>query len=319
MPNTLLADSISLELEAQDPLPQNIILYQPYEVEQILLPDNANCLAVQAFLKMCDLKFKVEPRTNAEYMSPSGRVPFIKCGAFLISEFDNIVSFIGHKGISLSDHLSPASKADMRAYMSLVNNVFVNAELYICWVDETTLNEVTKGRHGSAYPWPLNHFLNWQKRKEVIKKLNILGWYNKTIEDVCNEVKNCCTALSVRLEGSDYFSGEKPTEIDALVCGHIYALSSIKVSLPTNVQEIVATVQEFPNLLEHASRSAQNYLNFTAIQTPNELDALVFGHIFTIITTPLPGNHLASIIQSYPQLVHLLKRIETRYFQRSED
>ncbi|XP_017797776.1 PREDICTED: metaxin-2 [Habropoda laboriosa] len=257
MPNTLLADSISLELEAQDPLPQNIILYQPYEVEQILLPDNANCLAVQAFLKMCDLKFKVEPRTNAEYMSPSGRVPFIKCGAFLISEFDNIVSFIGHKGISLSDHLSPASKADMRAYMSLVNNVFVNAELYICWVDETTLNEVTKGRHGSAYPWPLNHFLNWQKRKEVIKKLNILGWYNKTIEDVCNEVKNCCTALSVRLEGSDYFSGEK---------------------------------------------------------TPNELDALVFGHIFTIITTPLPGNHLASIIQSYPQLVHLLKRIETSIF-----
>lgn len=194
---------------AQEPWPQEIILYQPYEVEQILLPDNANCLAVQAFLKMCGIDFQIEPRSNAEYMSPSGRVPFIKCGAFLIPEFDNIVSFIGNKGTSLSDHLTANCKADMRAYMSLVNNVFVNAELYICWVDELTLNEVTKVRHGSVYPWPLNHFLNWQKRKEVIKKLNVLGWYNKTIEEVCEEVKNCCTALSERLEGSDYFSGDK--------------------------------------------------------------------------------------------------------------
>lgn len=262
MPNTLLEDSITLELGAQEPWPQEILLYQPYEVEQILLPDSANCLAVQTFFKMCGIKFEPKFRKNAEYMSPSGRVPFIKCGELVISEFDNIVSFIGNKGISLSEHLSSNCKADMRAYISLVNNVFVNAELYICWVDELTLNEVTKPRHGSIYPWPLNHFLNWQKRKEVIKKLNILKWYNKTIEEVCNEVKNCCTALSDTLNGNEYFSGDK---------------------------------------------------------TPNELDALVFGHIFTIITTPLPGNKLANIVQTYPLLVKFCKRIETRYFQRSED
>jgi len=51
-------------------------LFQPYEVEQILLPDNANCLSVQAFLKMCGLDFEVEARSNAEYMSPSGKQHF---------------------------------------------------------------------------------------------------------------------------------------------------------------------------------------------------------------------------------------------------
>ncbi|XP_043258196.1 metaxin-2-like isoform X2 [Colletes gigas] len=256
MPSALLEDLI-FELEGPETWPQTITLYQPYEVEQILLPDSANCLAVQAFLKMCDLNFQIELKSNAEYMSPSGRVPFIKCGAFLISEFDNIVSFIGSKGISLSDDLPVNCKADMRAYISLVNNVFVNAELYITWIDEVTLNEVTKPRHGSVYPWPLNHYLNWQKRKEVIKKLNVLGWYNRTLEEVCTDVKNCCTALSDRLEGNTYFSGEK---------------------------------------------------------IPNELDALVFGHIFTIITTPLPGNKLANIVQSYQLLVNLCKRIETSIF-----
>jgi metaxin len=63
-------------------------LYQPYEVEQILLPDNANCLAVQAFLKMCGLDFEVVPRNNAEYMSPSGKrnSQFSCMGFFFVSD-----------------------------------------------------------------------------------------------------------------------------------------------------------------------------------------------------------------------------------------
>ncbi|KAK2577004.1 hypothetical protein KPH14_011966 [Odynerus spinipes] len=256
MPGELTADVATLELGAQEPWPQLIQLYCPYEVEQILLPDNANCLAVQAFLKMCNLDFQIEPRRNAEYMSPNGSIPFIKCGAFVLSEFDNIVSFIARKGTNLSNHLKSSDKSDMKAYISLVNNVFVNAELYICWVDEATL-EVTKQRHGSVYPWPLNYYLNWKKRKQVIKRLNVLGWYNKTLEKVFKDVKDCCMILSNRLNGREYFFGDNK---------------------------------------------------------PNELDALVFGHIFTIITTPLPNNILANIVKNFPMLVNLCKRIETSIF-----
>ncbi|XP_011342953.1 metaxin-2 isoform X1 [Ooceraea biroi] len=257
MARAMLNDLIAVEREAQDPWPQPITLYQPYEVEQILLPENANCLAVQAYLKMCQLDFQIEPRKNAEFMSPSGRVPFIKCGAKLISEFDSIVAYIDSKGSSLSDHLTAAGKVDMRAYLSLVNYIFVNAELYVCWVDPTILNAVTKPRHGSVYPWPLNHYLNWQKRREVIRRLTVLGWYNKNLNEVFDDVKKCCIALSERLTDEEFFFGK---------------------------------------------------------DKPNELDALVFGHIFTIITTPLPNNGLAMIVQSYPKLVNLCKRIETSLF-----
>lgn len=261
MPNISLVDTVRTEMAAEEK-PQMITLYRPFDVEQILLPDNANCLAVQAFLKMCGLEFQVDPRRNAEYMSPSGRVPFIQCGAFLVADFDNIVTFVGTKGISLSNDLSPISKADMRAYISLVNNVFVNAELYVCWMDEAILERVTKKRHGSVYPWPLNHFLNWQKRREVIKKLMVLGWYNKTIDEICTEVKNCCTVLAGRLEGSKYFSGT---------------------------------------------------------DTPNELDALVFGHIFSIITTNFEDNNrLANVVKEFQTLIDHCERIEIRYFRRAE-
>ena len=48
-------------------------LYQPYEVEQIIMPDNAQCLAVQVFLKMLQLPFRIQYRMNAEHMSPTGK------------------------------------------------------------------------------------------------------------------------------------------------------------------------------------------------------------------------------------------------------
>jgi len=254
----LLTESMSLEMGAQEPWPSNVQMFQPYEIEQILLPDNANCLSVQAFLHMCNLDFTIEMRSNAENMSPSGKVPFIKAGAFVVSEMEPIVAFVNTKGVSLTTSLDVGQKADMRAYMSLVTNVLGNAELYISWMDQVTLEEVTKPRHGSVHPWPLSLVLNWQKRNTVLKKLGALGWKNKSIEDVYNEIENCCRALSERLDNSQYFFGSRPTE----------------------------------------------------------LDALVFGHIFSLLTTPLPDNRPKNIVQQFGNLVKLCENIERDYFEK---
>jgi len=256
--SVLLTESMSLEMGAQEPWPQNVQLFQPYEVEQMLLPDNATCLAVQAFLHMANLDFTIEMRSNSEQMSPSGKVPFIKAGAFVISEMDPIVAFVNTKGISLTSNLDSSQRADMRAYMSLVNNVMGNAEMYISWVDEITLNEVTKPRYMSVFPWPLSHLLTWQKKNQVLKLLSALGWTGKTMEDVYGEVETCCRALSERLDNAPFFFGSRPTE----------------------------------------------------------LDALVFGHLFTVLTTPLPDNRLKMIVQQFGNLVKLCENIETDYFER---
>ena len=65
-----------------------------------------------------------------------------------------------------------------------------------------------------------------------------------------------------------------------------------------------------------------NKINFVVLKfnRPNELDALVFGHIFSIITTPLTKDcKLAQIVKEYPTLVKLCRRIEDRYFRREEE
>ena len=50
--------------------------------------------------------------------------------------------------------------------------------------------------------------------------------------------------------------------------------------------------------------------------SPTELDAVVFGHLFTLLTTPLPDTRLASIVRSYTSLVTLCRNVEGEYFKR---
>lgn len=246
------------EMAVSEAWPEDAKLYQPYEVEQILLPDSANCLSVKAFLRMCQLNFQVEMRTNAEYMSPSGHIPFVRCGSLVVAGFEPVVSLVRNKGTYLSEHLDNSAKADMKAYMSLVNIVLQNAELYVSWCDKTTLAEVTKPRYISVLPWPVNHVICWQKKSSILKKLKSVDWQNKSLGSVYEEVNNCCHALSERLGEQKFFFGDKPTE----------------------------------------------------------LDAVVFGHLFAILTTPLPDNRLSSIVREYQNLLDLCRRIDIQYFQK---
>ncbi|XP_025409359.1 metaxin-2 isoform X2 [Sipha flava] len=238
--------------------PKNTVLYQPYETEQILLPDNSKCLSVKTFLKMADLEFIVEARENAEYMSPHrGKVPFIKAGQFLVADFEPIVNFAQSKGYSLSSNLDEHQKWDLRVYMALVNNVLLNAEIYVTWKHEPTYNDLTKPRYGSVYSFPLNHWATYYKRCEMLSHLDVLDWKKKSLDEVFKEVEKICESLSNFLGDKKYFFNEKPTE----------------------------------------------------------LDALVFGHLFSIITTPLLNNRFAAIIRAYDNLVQLCVRIETEFYQ----
>merc|ERR1711872_966974 len=99
---------MQIQMAGNDSWPSDVQLYQPFEVEQILINDNASCLAVQAFLHMTRLEFAVEMRANAEHMSPTGKLPFIRANNYVISELDPIVSFVANKSISLTERLQEA-------------------------------------------------------------------------------------------------------------------------------------------------------------------------------------------------------------------
>ena len=47
------------------------------------------------------------------------------------------------------------------------------------------ITKITKTRYGFQLNWPLNVLVPWRKRKEIITHLSLLGWQDKTLEEVC--------------------------------------------------------------------------------------------------------------------------------------
>ena len=52
----------------------------------------------------------------------------------------------------------------------------------------------------------------------------------------------------------------------------------------------------------------------SAFFRPCELDALVFGHLYTLLTTKLPDNRIAETVKSFDNLVKFCENIDKTYF-----
>ncbi|CAJ1066741.1 hypothetical protein NQD34_011008 [Xyrichtys novacula] len=191
---------------------------------------------------MCGLPVQVVCKANAEYMSPSGKIPFIHVGNQVVSELGPIVQFTKAKGHSLSDSLDDVQRAEMKAYMELVNNMLLTAE-------------ITRPRYSSPYSWPLCSILSYQKQWEVRRKMNAIGWGGKSLEQVYEDVSQCCQALSQRLGTQPYFFNKQPTELDALVFGHLFTILTTRLTST----ELAERIKSYSNLLSFCRRIEQTY------------------------------------------------------------
>lgn len=210
---------------------------------------------------MCHLPFNVEHRANAEFLGSHGlttNLPFFKVDNFLGSEFKHLVKTVEDRDVVLADHLSSDQQDDMRSYLALIHDIFTNAELYFTFVDTQVYETVTKDRISTAYPYLLGIVQNFRKRRQVKKILELNSFKDMTEAQVLQKVNQCCDILDKKVQDQPYIYGDKPTE----------------------------------------------------------LDAALFGHLFAILTTPLPNKALVNVVQNYGNLLKYCQRIDAEYFKR---
>ncbi|KAL3120919.1 hypothetical protein niasHT_004550 [Heterodera trifolii] len=236
---------------------KDAVLYAPYQKEQALMDQYADTLAVRAFLMMADLSFVLEQRPNAEFMSPTGEVPFLRLQNTLVAEFFPIVDLVGKKGIRPSNTLSAAEQADIQAFCSLIEETLRNAEKYLSWLDDESYELVTKKRYGSVYLWPLNWLLPTLKRREMHNYLADIGWADLPMAKVAERCDKCFHALSIKLGQQQFFVGDQPTELDALAFGHLYTL--LTTEMPNKA--IVETLSKYPNLIAFCKTIDKEYFS----------------------------------------------------------
>lgn len=266
MQTSQLLSEYNTEEKMSEPWPEDATLYQPYEAEQILLPENASCLAVKAYLKMCNLPCEVRSCANAEFMSPGGRMtklPILQAGAFVHAEFEPIVTFVEHKSGAIGQWLDEDEKAEMRTYVSLTENIFTMAELYISFMVDRVYEQVTAPRNGCVFPWPLNKIQNASKKRAAMKLLKVYQWDDMEIDDVIRKVEKCCETLELKMKDSEgpFFYGKEPCELDAIVFGHLFSI--LTINLPN--MALAQIVQKFKTLVQFCRHIDEKYFQMKAV------------------------------------------------------
>jgi metaxin len=209
---------------------------------------------------MLNRDFTVKSCANAEFMAPHGKrtkLPVVQISGFIAAEFEPIINLFEHKNMALTENFEAEDKDDLKTYMSLVDMILTNTELYISWCDELVLQEITKKRNGSVFPFPLNLIQNARKRYAVIKQLKFYDWASLSFEEVVDKVDKLCQTLVSKLGDKDYFFGANPTELDALVFGHLFCIFTME--LPSSVSLLKETINKYTVLTQFCGRIEKRY------------------------------------------------------------
>ncbi|XP_048731783.1 metaxin-1-like [Ostrea edulis] len=212
------------------------------------------CLAVQSYCKFSGIPVKVTARNNP-LRSPSGSLPVfrngdaVKCGVISIFEYLKEQNF--GNDVSLSRKL----QADNKAFLYFLEEKLKPAYLHSWWVDAHAFTETTRPLYAKACGFPLSLYVTKKMMTSASNEVYTpLQKQDVTEEDIdkliYKEAKECINLLSYKLGEQDFFFGDCPTSLDAMVFGYIAPL--IKGPLTSN--QLVKHIENCPNLCNHTNR-----------------------------------------------------------------
>jgi len=226
-------------------------LYVPFQKKQQLLEQSADCIAATTLLKTLGIEFEVEERANTEWMSTNGNVPVLVEGATNRVYFGckEIQETLKKKEIS---HLLAPDDAQLENKLVNLLDILKRVELYHSWVDPTTLLNVTKKRYTSEVDVysVFKKFVFKNRRENVLKFLSVHNWHIMSSKDVLREFDNVLSVFSELLGEKKYLFGERLSDFDCLLFGHLYAILTTKY-MGTFGGDLQQTIAKYQNLIDH--------------------------------------------------------------------
>jgi len=228
----------------------NSVLYVPDDAQFLLI--GAQAVASVLFLDKLNLKFDIKKVKNVCEMSPSGKSPVLKCGKYIIGEFETIVNFCELKNLSLHRNSSPEVKSQIKAYLSLVENTFHDLINYFLWQDDKCKQAVFQV-YDSLYAWPLSKILYYYELYFVRNYLVQNKIWKLSKDEVINRLREFCEALEKRLSQSgEHIIDNRLTEVDIILYSYLRTIKNFDVfeTLAVNIFSF-ANIQSYYNNLNN--------------------------------------------------------------------
>ncbi|PIK62175.1 putative metaxin-1 [Apostichopus japonicus] len=198
---------------------------------------------------------------------------------------EEVIKYLKEKNFNADAGLTDQERADVLAYAALMEERLQPALLYLWWVDAKNHVEFSRPWYARAFHFPFNYFLPGRIHRAAEERLESTRGGNHILPEelrskVFKDAKDCLDLLSEKLNEQQFFFGDSPSSLDALVFSYLAPI--LRVPFPNN--ELKDHVKQSENLWMYCSRILQRYFpatsedaaeqkrNETMRDTPNSLD-----------------------------------------------
>ncbi|KAF2904409.1 hypothetical protein ILUMI_01766 [Ignelater luminosus] len=218
-----------------------------------LVSMSMECIQAILYIKLAKAPVRITYSKNP-YLVFHQDYPVFRHGAITLTDFKDIVDYLKIHNYYVDYGLS--GKQVSEAY-AIINMVTVNLRpilYYSFWIDSKNYEELTSLWYGKVMPIPFN-FIYPRRARQIARSLvGALFPREQDIEIIKNSVTNnameCFSCLASRLGHSDFFYGNSPTTLDAIVYAHLAPL--VKIPFPSD--HITKLLSNWPELEKYIKR-----------------------------------------------------------------
>lgn len=212
-----------------------ITLYQ-FTPEGGLPNPSPFCIKVETYLRMTQLPFEVVRNSNKNLMkSPKGKLPFIEDKGEIIADSTFIIEYLKRTyGNPLDATLSEQQQAVALAFQRLFEENLYWTSVYSRWINPQGWAFTSKSYFGGM-PIPLRWIVPPLARRGIKKSLHGHGIGRHSEDDVMAIGVRDVTAVAQFLSDKQFFMGDEPTSIDAVVYGFLATLNASKLDSPVTL------------------------------------------------------------------------------------
>uniref|UniRef100_A0A6A7FRH2 Metaxin-1-like n=1 Tax=Hirondellea gigas TaxID=1518452 RepID=A0A6A7FRH2_9CRUS len=191
--------------------------------------------------------------------APSRSLPVFTCSEGNYTNFDSMTTFLRKQNYSCDHDLSGRQCADVLAYGNLLKDKLYPALLYLWWVEPNNYTNVIHNWFYSRMRFPFKLWVPSNKHKVATQFIEAL--YDEPDNTVALETEllkhaqECLTMVSHRLGEKDYFFGQSPTAVDALLIPYLTLLLKVDLKVPVLQNHVKAC----PNLTRYVLKTLQKF------------------------------------------------------------
>lgn len=226
-----------------------------YQFEPIWGLPNASafCMKLETYLKMANIPYETII-VNSPSKGPKAKLPFIEDENKKLGDSELIIEYLKKKyGDSLDSHLTAKQKAIALSVRHLVEDHLYWILVYSRWAEPTTWGDIKKSFFGNLPP-VLRNIVPDLVRKRFLSALYRQGIGRHSREEIYEFGKQDITAIANLLGDQDFFFGDQPTSIDAV----LYAFLANTILVPFE-SVLKMHAKNYPQLEAYCTRMKERY------------------------------------------------------------